>query len=305
MTALENCIEVIRSQKSAIGNCTLEKHIYKDKNTGENIKNGIKAIPKSNPIYQEFRIWQWISNLKIYSKTDDKDLTEIFTENTEDKAKLFEYLYGRKEVEQKGLMEFLIKSKGLKATFKPDGLRWNYVEDKKYPCNETGTMIRTRLEKANVSIDFLNKEREMVLWHIIYSVTDKIEFEKALGTFAEKNNLNDKGAFVDIFKKFPPFANEYGQFSKKAIVKLLSLMRQGKYWNWDSINDETRGRISKLITGEWDENIKNRVREKAINLKRLSGATSMVGTIRRLRSSFRSRNLREMANCGRFKAVSG
>ena len=257
----------LRSQKSAINNCTLEKRIYKDRETGKSIETGIKTISKSHPLYQEFRIWQWLYNLKIYSKADDKDLTATLIENIDDKVKLFEYLHNRKDIEQKPLIEFLIKSKRLKAIYKSDALRWNYVEDKKYPCNETGTMIRTRLEKANVPIDFLSKEKEKALWHIIYSVTDKIEFEKALNTFAEKNKLNDKDAFVESFRKFPPFKSEYGQFSEKAIIKMLSLMRLGKYWNWENINSKTKERISKLMTGEWDENIRDRVREKALNLR--------------------------------------
>jgi CRISPR-associated endonuclease Csn1 len=43
-------------------------------------------------------------------------------------------------------------------------------------------------------------------------------------------------------------------------------MRLGKYWNWNDIDERTKDRISKILTGEYDETIKDRVREKAINL---------------------------------------
>ena len=43
-------------------------------------------------------------------------------------------------------------------------------------------------------------------------------------------------------------------------------MRMGKYWNEASIHLETRNRIEKIINAEFDENIRNRVREKSINL---------------------------------------
>ena len=43
-------------------------------------------------------------------------------------------------------------------------------------------------------------------------------------------------------------------------------MRMGKYWELSNIDDKTKERIDKIITGEWDENIHNRVREKAIKL---------------------------------------
>src|SRR5690606_8494707 len=66
--------------------------------------------------------------------------------------------------------------------------------------------------------------------------------------------------------KFPPFPSEYGSFSEKAIKKLLPLIRLGKYWSWDSIDNHTKRRIEKILTGEVDKEIKNRVREKAIHL---------------------------------------
>src|SRR5690606_37917184 len=54
--------------------------------------------------------------------------------------------------------------------------------------------------------------------------------------------------------------------SEKAIKKLLPLMRLGKYWHWDKIETGTKARIEKIMTGEYDEEIKDRVREKAIGL---------------------------------------
>ena len=255
----------LRSQKSAIGDCILEFKTYKDKD-GNNIKEYLKVISKSNPLYQEFRIWQWLYNLKIYRKEDDEDVTLQFIANIEDKEQLFDFLSNRKSIEQKPLLEYLIKAKGLKKQVKTEAYRWNYVEDKIYPCSETKTMISTRLAKVeNIPDNFFTKEIEQKLWHIIYSVTDKNEFEKALRTFAKKYDL-DIASFVDNFKKIPPFKNEYGSFSEKAIKKLLPLMRLGKYWKWNDIGNNTQNRISKIITGEYDEEIKDIVREKSIAL---------------------------------------
>src|SRR5690606_10517344 len=67
----------------------------------------------------------------------------------------------------------------------------------------------------------------------------------------------------DNFRKFPPFKSDYGSFSEKAIKKLLPLMRFGKFWNWENIQQSSKDRIEKVITGEYDENIKNKVREFA------------------------------------------
>ncbi|MCL2649748.1 MAG: type II CRISPR RNA-guided endonuclease Cas9 [Candidatus Azobacteroides sp.] len=247
----------LRSQKSSIGNCSLEYRKHKNKDRNE-VTEYLKVVSKSNPLYQEFRLWQWLFNLKIFRRDDDTDVTEQFITNVFDKEKLFDFLNNRKEIDQKALLKYF------KLTEKTH--RWNYVEDKIYPCNETGTQIKTRLSKVeNIPADFLTPEIEQKLWHIIYSVTDKNEFEKALKTFANRHHL-DEVSFVENFKKFPPFKREYGSFSEKAIKKLLPFMRVGKYWNWEIIDAKTKDRISKILTGEYDETIKNRVREKAIYL---------------------------------------
>ncbi|WP_221630263.1 type II CRISPR RNA-guided endonuclease Cas9 [Chryseobacterium lactis] len=258
----------LRSQKSSISNCTLEFRKYKDENGVEHTQF-LKAIPKSNPYYQEFRIWQWIFNLNIYKKDDDSNITKELLSTTEDFESLFEFLNNRKEIEQKPLLKFLLERKDFKGkllSVEIEKYRWKYVEDKKYPCNETRTMILSRLDKVeNISIDFLTREVEQKIWHIIYSVNDKIEYEKALKTFAVKNNL-DENSFFEVFKKFPPFKSEYGSFSEKAIKKLLPFMRLGKYWDYENINEYSKEKIQKIISGEFDENIKNRVREKATHL---------------------------------------
>lgn len=268
----------LKSQKSSIGNCSLEYRTYRRKDEiGKDIeiKEYLKAIPKSNPYYQEFRIWQWLYNLKIYRKEDDKEVTTYFLNSTEDYEKLFEFLNNRKEIEQKLLIKQLVEQRELKnqtglkgkaLTAETEKYRWNYVEDKKYPCNETNSLIRIRLEKVtNLPDNFLTREIEQLLWHIIYSVNDKAEFEKALKSFSNKFKL-EEASFVESFRKFPPFKSEYGTFSEKAIKKLLPLMRLGKYWNWETIDKKTKERIDKILTGEYDEEIKNRVREKVIDL---------------------------------------
>lgn len=259
----------LRSQKSSISNCTLEFKKYVDKDGVEHTQY-LKAIPKSNPYYQEFRIWQWMYNLNIYRKDDDENVTKEFLNSYEDLENLFKFLDERKEIEQKALLKFLLEQKDFKGkvlTAEIEKYRWNFVEGKAYPCNETKTMIATRLSKVeNISDTFFTREIEQQIWHIIYSVNDKIEYEKALKSFARKHNL-DEISFFEAFKKFPPFKSEYGSFSEKAIKKLLPLIRVGKYWSYDNIDEHSKARIDKIITGEYDENIKDKVREKAINLK--------------------------------------
>ncbi len=259
----------LRSQKSTISNCTLECRKYKDENGIQHIMY-LKAIPKSNPYYQEFRIWQWIYNLSIYRKEDDTNTTSDFLTSAEDHQNLFDFLNNRKDIEQKPLIKYLLEQRGLKGkqlTTENERYRWNYVEDKKYPCNETRFLIRTRLEKVkNISEEFFTIKREQALWHLIYSVTDKIEYEKALTTFAAKHGL-DEESFVETFRKFPPFKSEYGSFSEKAIKKLLPVLRRGKFWSWDAIDKTVQARIDQIINAEANDEIKQIVREKVERLQ--------------------------------------
>lgn len=259
----------LRSQKSSINKCTLEYRKYKDENGVEQTQY-LQAIPKSNPYHQEFRIWQWMYNLSIYRKEEDSNVTAEFLSSTGDWEDLFHFLNNRKEIEQKPLLKFVLAQKGYKGKLLNTEVakyRWNYVEDKKYPCNETKTLISNRLEKVeNVPSDFLTREIEQKLWHIIYSVKDKVEYEKALQSFAAKYQL-DVLSFKEAFKKMLPFKNEYGAYSEKAIKKILPLMRAGKYWDWDRIDKNSKARIEKILTGEYDENVLDHVREKAIQLE--------------------------------------
>ena len=256
----------LKTKKSLIANCPYEEHVGIDKATGEEKNYGVKCIAKSHPLYQEFRLWQFLSNLRIYKKglADDVDVTHDFLKTEEDYVALFDWLNEKKTIAQKSFLKY--PAFGLKKN--ADNYRWNYVEDKDYPCNETRAQILAYLSKSGVSSDFLTTELEERLWHLLYSIDDKQELVKALRKFAETYFLND--SFVETFQKFPPFKKEYGAYSAKAIKKLLPLMRVGKYWLETVIDDATRSRIEKIVTGEYDENIKNRVREKAIHLTDVS-----------------------------------
>lgn len=263
----------LKSKKSLISNCKFEYRVYKDKE-GIIHKDPIKCVPKSHPLNQELRIWKFVKDLKIYEREkiiDEKlftdfNVTNEFIKSEDDLVALFDWLNNKKEIKQEDLLISYFHIKKKKGAERLP-YKWNYVEDKVYPGNETHTQFLSRLLKINgLPENFLTFEKEMELWHILYSVNDKTELESALKKYACKNSL-PQTEFVESFKKFPPYKNEYGAYSEKALKKLLPLMRMGKYWSFDQINPKTRDRIDKLQTGEFDPSIKERVREKAIKLK--------------------------------------
>ncbi|MEQ5789762.1 CRISPR-associated protein Csn1 [Muricauda sp. NFXS6] len=260
----------LKSQKSNISGCQLEQRVYNktNKETGkkEIVRQAIKAIPKSHPLFQEFRIWQWLQNLKIYDKVDTNkgeliDVTKQLLKNDGDWVALFDFLQSKRELEQKQLIKYFIDKKRIEKS-KKDHYRWNYVEDKKYPFAETRAQFISRLTKVEGIDDvdtFLDEKTQLgtksnssfvtrieQLWHIIYSVSDINEYKSALVKFALKHHL-DEGSFVNSFIKFPPFKSDYGGYSKKALNKLLPLMRKGKYWNENDISDKVKQRVSEIM----------------------------------------------------------
>lgn len=260
----------LKSQKSNISGCQLEQRVYykTNKETGEKekVKQVVKAIPKSHPLFQEFRNWQWLQNLKIYNKVDTEkgeltDVTEQLIPNEDSWVDLFDFLQSKKELEQSQLIKYFIDNKLINKTEK-DHFRWNYVEDKKYPFAETRAQFISRLikvegiEDINVFLDEKTKlgtkenspfiSRIEQLWHIIYSVSDINQYKSALEKFAIKHQLNEE-SFVANFIKFPPFKSDYGSYSKKALSKLLPLMRRGKYWNENEISDHVKQRVSEIM----------------------------------------------------------
>jgi len=261
----------LKSKKSEIQDCPFETYQYIDKKTGEVLPTHPKCIAKSHPLYQEFRVWQFLSNLKIYQRENvvngktvfDEDVTNSMIPDAKRYEEVFEWLYSQKEVTQDALLKQLVGNKEYKK------YRWNYVEDKVYPCNPTRHMIVSYFKKAEISqekyLSLCDDEHITTLWHILYSIKDTKELEKALSKYAQKNDLPD--TFVKTFLKVPAFKSEYGAYSYKALNKLLPLMRMGKRWDESSISVETRSRIDNLIDGVVDDKISERVRNLTVGMR--------------------------------------
>jgi len=219
----------LKSKKSIISECPYEYYKYVDKETGEEKIQHLKCIAKSNPYFQEFRIRQFIQNLKIYDATaiGNVDVTNKYLPDAETYEKLYQWLADQEAV---GQDDFLKNFLGLK---KPKGkdsvypLRWNYVEDKKYPMGETRSLILKGLQKAGVSAELIAEpSEEYRLWHLLYSIDDFDELQGALRKYAEAKQLPVE-EFVKVFAKLKPFDKDYGSYSEKAIKKLLPYLRTG------------------------------------------------------------------------------
>lgn len=238
----------LKSKLALIDDCPYELRNWKP----------IKCIAKSHLLYQEFRLWQFLANLRIYH--DDIDITPTLLPDNEAYANLYDHLAAIKEVDESGILRYFKIGKKEMPNY-----RWNYVREKKYPMGETRAVLLGGLRKAGVSDSFLDSNKELQLWHILYSVDDPRQYEKALHTFGRKQSWDDRQVtdFVNAFRKLTVYKEkDYGAYSAKAISRLLPLMRRGRYWNADDIDASTRQRIEHLITGEEDESLSTSTRER-------------------------------------------
>ncbi|MBE6347296.1 MAG: type II CRISPR RNA-guided endonuclease Cas9, partial [Lentimicrobiaceae bacterium] len=151
----------LKSKKSLISDCPYESHFDKDGN-----EYPIKCIAKSNPLFQEFRLWQFVHNLRIYQRErtisdgqldlfgnvssgklqTDVDVTDELLKTEDDYVALFDWLNDRSTIKQDTLLNSYFKFKKEKGKDHYP-YRWNYVEDKEYPCNQTRAVILSKLDK--------------------------------------------------------------------------------------------------------------------------------------------------------------
>lgn len=261
----------LKSKKHLISNCPYEYRTYINKDNGEIVSEPLKCIARSNPLFQEFRIWKFISNLRIYSNDGlRQDLTSDFIPDFAAKAELFKWLNDRKEVDQESLIKKICNIRKFKDG-RPD-YRWNYVEDKKYPCNKTRSAVLAKLDKSEK--ERLCPDLLYSIWHLLYSVTTQEEIDSVFserkktknGIYARLSAVFSESTIQRIKSiKFEDSESGYGSYSEKAVRKLLPLMRCGEFWNESPI--QLNDRIGKLLTGEYDADIRDNLRERVASMQ--------------------------------------
>ena len=233
----------LKSKKSLIADCVYEKEnfVRTDEKTGKKYKNPLKAIHKANPLYQEFRLWQFIKRLKIFKKQDGTGEVNVdFTSQLlpiELKEELYAFLNEKESVTEVDILKFLNK-KNKSIEIDKENYKWNFASEKE-PCNTTRYkfILLSKRVLGTKYKDFLTLENEYSLWHFFYSVKKKDEFNKGLknviSRLLHKSNLSQDflNELIKSFSSFGGYTNDYGTYSEKAIKKLLPFLRLGKYWN--------------------------------------------------------------------------
>jgi CRISPR-associated endonuclease Csn1 len=289
----------LKSQKHLISECPFERRqaIKIDKN-GKKILydiRGLKCIPKSSPLFQEFVAWKNINNLKLYliEGKYDVDVTEKYL--TEDvKEKLFEVFKRKSEVKindiLKTINEVIPDSVNYIRNNKKKGeeynVRINLVnKDGEIKGNQTVSHYLNLLSKITDKSNDIISDDEFIykLWHLEYSQNASTldDLKENLSKGLRKIAIN----YPEIVEKADELADlmskssligdkDYGGFSALAIKKMLIVMRCGKYWKDPDIliqefkqklNNETNKKRAKEITNFIT--FLEKVKEQAQNIK--------------------------------------
>lgn len=241
----------LKSKKSEIANCKYEVQYWKDVvdlKTGEAFEKSepvyLKVVSTSHPIFQEFRIWDKLHNLQliqIEKAINGKVETNVNVTGDyltpDNYQKLFTLLNNQKTLSQSKLIDFLKpKFKERKEDYK--NFVWNFPEDEEFKGNETRVSFAIRFKRCGFAeyADFLTQQKELDLWHYLYSVNYKertANNNKSVTTFfnrfLESSNVADdvKEKIIKDFANYPKFASKYCAYSEKALKKLLPLIRLG------------------------------------------------------------------------------
>lgn len=262
----------LKSQKSSISECRYEKRKGIDGET-----YALKCIPRSSPLFQEFRIWQDIHNIRILErevKQDSKtyldvDVTNNFIDENV-KELLFELFNSKATITEKDILT-IIKNYHPACNIKLDTYKKEKLHSHRVNLfnnrdelkgNETLTRYRNVFKKAGFDGEHIlsDKEKLIKLWHIDYSITSSDEeksrkgFITALSKHVNRKN-KDKIIFFDfpqnvieLFCKLPELKKEYGSYSAMAIKKMLPVMRCGsKYWNQNNISPAVQNRADQIL----------------------------------------------------------
>lgn len=252
----------LKSQKNSISECRYEKRKGIDSEF-----YGLKCTPRSSPLFQEFRIWQDIHNIRVLEReVKENDKTKLDIDVTSDfitdevKEQLFDLFNSKTSINEKDILTKL-KENYPNCNIKLDidkkekihSHRINlYARRDELKGNETISRYRSlfkKVEFAGAGI-LTDKEKLLKLWHIDYSITSSDEEKSKKGiTTALTNLLPDnpnKSQAIEAFCKLSELKKEYGSFSSCAIKKLLPVMRCGKYWDIKDITEASKQRAEKI-----------------------------------------------------------
>ncbi|MGV0924544.1 type II CRISPR RNA-guided endonuclease Cas9 [Empedobacter tilapiae] len=257
----------LKSQKGLISICEFEqREIIKD---DKKKTVGLRVIPKSAPLFQEFKIWQILHNVKLKNKITN----EVVLLNENDKNHLFEELNLKGNLTASEVLKLLVdKPKDWEINYTSlEGNRTNQAlynayltildnegydvrEELKLKLNkddinladidksalEIKGMVRTIFNHLGIKSEILDFNAELEgkafeeqlsfqLWHLLYAYE---EDNSPTGMDTLYRLLEQKFGFNKEQAKVMgtvAFQDDYGSISSKAIRKIYPFIKENEY----------------------------------------------------------------------------
>lgn len=199
----------LKSQKGLIRFCEFESRKIEVKLEGQKKAKtiGSRVIPRSSPLFQEFRIWQTLNNLEISTPDGKREL------DPSEKALVADELAFKEKLKKAEILKLLGAPKAYDLNF-------NEVH---------GNATRAELFRACPETAELSTDELYALWHLLYSFegdnsntgSEKL-IEKLAGRFGQACAVK----LANI-----AFTDDYGSLSAKAIGKILPHLKDGNKYD--------------------------------------------------------------------------
>ena len=239
-----------RSCKHLVSVCEFEKRCFYDANgnvirngKGEIVYDGPKVAPRTSPLFQVFKNWQSINNIRFHNRSN-----EYLFISKEQKMAIADHMDNTENLKLKDVQRILgltsksgwycdnaIKS-GIKGNTTKFAIRSALSS---LPESVVNKIMRFNLETENtknvdketgeiyirIKNSYLN-EPLYRLWHIIYSIKKDEERINAIVNFLKEFNIEDESiarSLADIDFITPGYAN----LSTKAMCRILPYLMEG------------------------------------------------------------------------------
>lgn len=259
----------LKSQKGLISFCEFESKTITTGTNGQRAskKIGLRVVPKSSPLFQEFKIWQVLNNLVFRNK----ETREVVKPDQDAKQQLFDELNIKGTLSSADAIKLLAyKSKDWEANYEKLEGNWTskalfdsylkILELEGYdeellkladsdeidvskitrPASEIRKMVQSVFGLLGINTAILNFDAELdgkefetqasyQLWHLLYSYE---EDDSTSGNERLYRLLNEKFGFKAEHSKILAsivFSDDYGNLSTKAIRKIYPYIKELSY----------------------------------------------------------------------------
>lgn len=278
----------LKSQKSNIAICEFEKQKREITVDGKKkiIEFGPKVCPKSSPIFQEFKIWQTINNLKI-----SNIYGEELSLSSDERQILFEELSIRKKLTCAEILKLLHKDSKCSLNYKEiqgnatisaifDAFKEIILQSghdnnnfNKASFKDTMLIIEPIFKMLGINTDILSLDCPTdspslktcpiyQLWHLLYSYAgdnSKTGDSSLIKKLQRRYGFSKE--YASIMSKIS-FDNDYGNLSAKAIMRILPHLRNGLQYS-DACNAAGYNHSKRSLT---KQDILNKVLVSQIDL---------------------------------------